>query len=467
MNLFYKDEMKQQRWTQVLDFDLDFPHSEYGFSTRLAHENHWTIQFTQAALHEYKKFMYLAATADEMVSPSAIVDIVWHQHLLFTQSYTDFCRLLGKKIEHIPSTHNRAEAEQFKIAAGRTKSLYVENFGVWPKSIWECEDMYDQLNLPRARMRLPYFLGIGIAGILLLPALLYIPLAQLYVKIGNPDFLLGYLGLLVLAMTVLTLQNKRQQKQLVAGMDPDAFVYRLVPSELVYLRSGKAADIVHLLTNDLYRKQKIHISSERVRLVGGDQPVSHVREYLYRDLLERNSSKMFYWSIVEHLLQMKPFSNIVQFGSRLRKHYTDSRVFLRMFLVNLALLGSIFACGFIRLMTGISRHKPVGFLVFFLLVSAVLIVLFLIRMRNDLTRRTIPRLYKKRIVELDKTYPANEWNFFLGGKMALTFSMTILIANSSVPTQMNQGGSGNGCGSNCGSSCGSSCGGGCGGCGGD
>ena len=66
---------------------------------------------TQKAIEEYKKFMYLAATSNQMVSPSEIVDIVWHQHLIFTNSYSDFCNLLGKRIEHIPSTHNKSEFE--------------------------------------------------------------------------------------------------------------------------------------------------------------------------------------------------------------------------------------------------------------------------------------------------------------------------------------------------------------------
>jgi hypothetical protein len=40
----------------ILDFDLDHPVSEYGFSTRLEHENSWTINFAKGAIIEYKKF---------------------------------------------------------------------------------------------------------------------------------------------------------------------------------------------------------------------------------------------------------------------------------------------------------------------------------------------------------------------------------------------------------------------------
>jgi hypothetical protein len=95
---------------KTLAFDLDAPPSEYGFSTRLINENFWTNDFAEKAIREYKKFMYLAATSDLMVSPSPVIDTVWHQHLIFTQSYSDLCGLLGRFIQHVPSTHNQEDA---------------------------------------------------------------------------------------------------------------------------------------------------------------------------------------------------------------------------------------------------------------------------------------------------------------------------------------------------------------------
>ena len=78
--------MNHELWNKISEYNFDEPMSEYGFSTRLANENFWTKDFTEKAIAEYKKFMYLAATSDLMVSPSEIIDVVWHQHLIFTQS---------------------------------------------------------------------------------------------------------------------------------------------------------------------------------------------------------------------------------------------------------------------------------------------------------------------------------------------------------------------------------------------
>src|SRR5690242_2787950 len=139
------NKVNVERWNAVRDFDLDSPISEYGFSVRLARENFWSRNFTEKAILEYKKFMCLAATSDQMVSPSEVIDVVWHQHLIFTQSYNDFCSVLGKQIQHVPSTHNREEAEKFRAAKERTLKLYTSEFGQQPRDVWEYNGMYDSL----------------------------------------------------------------------------------------------------------------------------------------------------------------------------------------------------------------------------------------------------------------------------------------------------------------------------------
>jgi hypothetical protein len=98
--------------------------------------------------------MYLAATSDFMVSPSEIVDKVWHQHLVFTQSYKEFCNIIGKQIHHIPSTHNRAEFEKFNQAKERTVKFYNNIFGQQPKNIWEYNGIFESLNLEKANFKL-------------------------------------------------------------------------------------------------------------------------------------------------------------------------------------------------------------------------------------------------------------------------------------------------------------------------
>jgi len=197
--------MNTELWWKIEQFNLDHPIAEYGFSTRLAYENGWTKNFTQKAIAEYKKFMYLAATSDYMVSPSEIVDVVWHQHLLFTQSYNEFCTLLGKNIQHIPSTHDRDETEKFKRAKERTKQLYNETFGEQPVDIWEYDGMLDALQLQKQRYTIKTCITAGIILFLLLSYPCYTLLKPVYVHLNNPGFLIGYI--LVLLTTLFFTGN--------------------------------------------------------------------------------------------------------------------------------------------------------------------------------------------------------------------------------------------------------------------
>ena len=207
--------MKTERWKQILDFDFDHPWSEYGFSTRLASENYWTKAFTELAILEYKKFMYLAAVSEYMVSPSGVVDEVWHQHLIFTQSYNDFCQILGKKVQHVPSTHNKEEFQKFKLAKERTKRFYNEAFGDEPKSVWGYESMFESLHLKKGSFKIRTFLIAGILALIVLIIPFYFALRSLYSQIGNPEFIIVFIIISAIALCALEYINRRRMAEIV------------------------------------------------------------------------------------------------------------------------------------------------------------------------------------------------------------------------------------------------------------
>jgi hypothetical protein len=154
--------MNKELWNKIDKYNLDLPIGEYGFSIRLANENFWTRNYTSKAIVEYKKFMYLAATSDKMVSPSEVIDKVWHQHLIFTQSYQDFCQILGKVIQHVPSTHNKADFYKFQEAKDRTEKLYTATFGEPPQDIWAFTGMFESLELEKSKFKLRTVIIIGL-----------------------------------------------------------------------------------------------------------------------------------------------------------------------------------------------------------------------------------------------------------------------------------------------------------------
>src|SRR6218665_2909699 len=255
--------MNTELWDKILHFDFDDPPSEYGFTTRLANENYWTKAFTDLAILEYKKFMYLAATSEMMVSPSEIVDIVWHQHLIFTQSYQSFCTLLGKQIQHIPSTHNRDEFEKFSQAKERTQKLYSTIFGEQPKSIWEFHGMFESLNLEKSKFKIRTFLVFGILGFIALIMPFYFLLKPFYVEINNPYFVIGFIALCIFTFAGLEFYNRKALKNIARGFNQDSFIYQLEPYELVYLKTQKLDNIINGTMNELIDKNIIFINTDK------------------------------------------------------------------------------------------------------------------------------------------------------------------------------------------------------------
>lgn len=52
--------------------------------------------------HELKKFFFLAVLFKQVPMFSKLVDDLWHEMILFTRDYHQFCERLGVKIEHEP-----------------------------------------------------------------------------------------------------------------------------------------------------------------------------------------------------------------------------------------------------------------------------------------------------------------------------------------------------------------------------
>lgn len=130
---------QEQLWTAIKNFEFDDPKAEFSFSDRLARENGWTLEFALDAIEEYKKFMFLICISKETLTPSDIVDQVWHLHLLYTKSYwITWCdEVLGRKIHHSPTKGGSTERKNFKRLYQNTLELYASAFGIKaPARFW-------------------------------------------------------------------------------------------------------------------------------------------------------------------------------------------------------------------------------------------------------------------------------------------------------------------------------------------
>lgn len=451
--------MNKSLWKAVSDFVLDTADESYGFSTRLAYENSWTVAFTNGAINEYKKFMYLAATSTTMVSPSAIVDIVWHQHLIYTNSYTAFCSILGKRIEHIPSNHSKKERERFFIAKQQTKLLYEENFGPQPELFWHFEDELQSLILSKSSISFNriVFISICVFSISFFP--FYFLSKPILLKIDNPIFLFLYIVGFLIALFCLDVFAKKHYTKLLKKNSNNLIISNLNSLELLYLKTNQIKSLVHFLVNKLIMsKDLVVLKNKKI------QPRTNLK---MKSVFENEIVKvlndfelMYYPQLIKLTIQKPLFQQFSKSGDKLRNYFEQSKEVQKVIIISLIVIGLFFSVGFSRLFIGLYREIPVKYLVFVLIIQFFVSHYFLKRMLSYFFSETLIHFYQNTIIgKSEKT----EWDYVFFGKAALAASFIPMVGYSNRKGDSYHGGCGSSCGG--GSSCGSSCG-GCGGCGG-
>jgi hypothetical protein len=96
----------------------------------------------EAVMFETLRFVRLAASTDEPVAPSRLVDVGWHHFILFTREYTAFCAELGGYVHHVP---DRPDGGTDPSAYERTRRLLTRRHGrlderLWPAAGADCGD---------------------------------------------------------------------------------------------------------------------------------------------------------------------------------------------------------------------------------------------------------------------------------------------------------------------------------------
>jgi hypothetical protein len=80
-------------------------------------------------LRELIRFLHLVHLTTERLTPSHKVDMAWHEFILFTKAYADFCTThFGRFIHHYPSEN---EANN-KIGFKKLHYHYEKYFGIKP-----------------------------------------------------------------------------------------------------------------------------------------------------------------------------------------------------------------------------------------------------------------------------------------------------------------------------------------------
>jgi hypothetical protein len=132
------DTLSDPLWERIQAYAFDRADDEVTFVDKLCREHGWLKPFALQAIDEYRRFAWLAMSAGHLVSPSDVVDQVWHMHLMYTRRYwDDWCAaVLGGKLHHDPATGRSGEKAGLGDAYTQTLNSYRKRFGDPPGDFW-------------------------------------------------------------------------------------------------------------------------------------------------------------------------------------------------------------------------------------------------------------------------------------------------------------------------------------------
>lgn len=89
----------------------------------------WTPSDANHCLRLYKNFLLLSKKHfPEPLVPTREIDEFWHNHILYTQHYSQDClRIFGRYLHHQPASPDE-DAEKLVREYIKTKQLYLEEF---------------------------------------------------------------------------------------------------------------------------------------------------------------------------------------------------------------------------------------------------------------------------------------------------------------------------------------------------
>lgn len=488
-------------WQKLDQWSLDDPQSALPFSVRLAKENGWSRPFARRAIEEYKRFVFLSVVAGHVICPSEEVDQVWHMHLTFTVSYwNDLCgQILKRPLHHAPTKGGQAEHHKHVALYEQTLASYRHWFGEDPPAdLWSAterrfaDDLMERVSrrrywvvpkpapqllasVTRGLERLSEFVSSNQwrsrQAIMWTGAIAITPLAAVWNPLDwrGEDFLALYAGLLgIVAIMGIAVRT-------ILWPDEPEVSGELRYDEVACLQGNSKlainAAIARLLASNSINSQ--YVGSSHLFSIAGDLPedATTLEQAIYGSIKARTATTLA-------RIQEDSESTADQIEASLfdrgwlasKDNYAIAARFVPFGLVTCL---EIF--GFVKLMLGINRNKPIGILAAFLFATLVLAFSFLHRSRASQPARRWLKEQRDGYAEFRKLSAKSDVKSHDVALATALFGAAVLTGTIAEPLlaawkDNRSTGGGGGCGTaGCGGSgCGGGgCGGGgCGGCGG-
>lgn len=458
---------QQSLWDRIAAHPFDSPDDGIDLVRRFAREQGCTLAEARSAVEEYRRFAFLCCHSDRELTPSLLVDEVWHLHLLHTRDYWQhWCpEVLRRPLHHGPTRGRPVDNARYRRQYAETLALYEQHFGTPSASAWPGTrerfaanarirriDLARHIVLPRPRWPAAATLGLAatmLTALLIAPAVDALP-ANPFDWTAGP-FLTLYSVLIVLALIAGALL-RRGARDTGSGAATPAD-----PLELGYLAGGpdRCADAaVAKLVGD----GRARWDEEGSRLVL-EGPVSGHGEYL--DHVARCIAADGQPDKV--VARARTAFAGIERGLRGRGLWLDPAQVTRARWLTAMPALAVALFGLAKMIIGAGRDKPIGFLIVMTLVLLIVAAVMAgtLPARSRAGDRAL-RLAKARHARAARAPTQQEWALAvaLGGVAVLGATPLAAYAQARQPPSS---------GDNSGSSSdgdGGSGGGGCGGCGG-
>src|SRR5580765_1527665 len=387
-------------WKRIEGFQMDSSEAALPFSARLARENNWSTAYAQRVIAEYKRFTFLAVAAGHPVSPSEDVDQAWHMHLTYSESYWKvFCpEILGKPFHHQPTRGGANEKHKFEDWYSRTLQSYVKFFGaspprdIWPtpeahrkeKHLFIRVDLERNWIIPKPHFSMShggrtflslassYYRGIleserrfhlsslCAAGLGLIALLLFCS-GAMHASGANvfdwrgPDFLTFYV--ILFAITLAFGLGLRWALRRPTATEPFT-VPELDGYATAFLNGGKILTVNTAIAN-LVRQGAMQVGRNRLTSVESRPDFSHeLEKHVYAAAYGPNGNSIANVRSSAKTYVTKIAGQLQSLGFVLSNSQARKAVLLPLMLALAAI-----AVGIIKIVIGINRGKPIGFLV--------------------------------------------------------------------------------------------------------
>ncbi len=360
------------------------------FLQRLARENRWSLNYTRRVIEEYQRFMFLAVVADHPVTPSEEIDQAWHLHLLYTRSYWDeFCvQVLGQPIHHEPTRGGPSERERHHAQYQRTLASYRQWFerqppiDIWPTTESRFGPASQQVRVCPAHAWIVPKSWALLRGTSPTSFFVGVVLLPMFAGLLNPLDMAGrdFLGfyLIVCAIVITAAMIARMVLRHGNPMVEDS---QLTPYQTAYLAGGAdgalRASVAALVASErlriVERSPDSWFGRSQYQLVC-DEPATDgdpLEEALCNAALSANNSEPR-----QVIAAARPAAEAIENTLAEQGLVETDASFLLARWVPLLMLATVWLLGAAKVGVGVSRGKPVAFLIVSLIALGVVGVYF-------------------------------------------------------------------------------------------